>query len=86
VDSELSGPPPAGPDAEAFDHQVYVSVLEEVEAELSDVEHALRRLDEGSYGVCETCGRSIDPERLAQTPAARFCAEHGRRAELPRLF
>jgi RNA polymerase-binding transcription factor DksA len=51
-------------------------VLERVEAELEDVERALRRLDESSYATCEACGGAIGDERLAVAPATRRCAEH----------
>jgi RNA polymerase-binding transcription factor DksA len=52
------------------------ATLAAAEAEVADVEHALGRLDEGSYGTCEACGGPIDAERLASTPAARSCAAH----------
>jgi RNA polymerase-binding transcription factor DksA len=52
----------------------YASTLEQVEAELADVEHALKRLDVGTYGVCEVCGEPISPRRLESSPAARLCA------------
>ena len=59
-----------------------LSILEGIEAELTDVEHALQRLDEGTYGTCEACGKPIDEERLAARPATRLCLEDQERAEL----
>jgi len=47
-----------------------------VEAELADVELALARLDDGTYGRCEVCEAAIDEARLAEAPAARFCRAH----------
>lgn len=44
--------------------------------DLADVEHALKKLDDGSYGRCETCGEAISPARLEAMPAARFCIDH----------
>jgi RNA polymerase-binding transcription factor DksA len=41
---------------------------------LDEVEAALRRLDDGSYGQCPQCLRAIPSERLARFPAARYCA------------
>jgi RNA polymerase-binding transcription factor DksA len=38
-----------------------------------DVEHALSRFDDGTYGSCEVCGRSIPFERLEAIPQARHC-------------
>lgn len=60
---------------ETFDRERDLSILENIEAELADVEHAIRRLDEGTYGACEACGRPIDADRLEAMPAARFCVE-----------
>jgi len=40
---------------------------------LAEVERALAKLTNGSYGVCEDCGQAIDPLRLEAKPAARYC-------------
>jgi RNA polymerase-binding transcription factor DksA len=60
------------------DHEAYLAILEQAEVELADVEHALKRLDEGTYGVCEACGGAISAERLEAVPAARLCATDDR--------
>ena len=44
--------------------------------ELAEVELALKKLDSGTYGRCETCGEPISPARLEAMPAARFCINH----------
>ncbi|MEU2438435.1 TraR/DksA C4-type zinc finger protein [Streptomyces rubradiris] len=41
---------------------------------LTDVEAALKRMDEGSYGICRLCRRTVDLERLKIVPQARYCA------------
>jgi DnaK suppressor protein len=41
----------------------------------AQVEHALQRVREGAYGICETCGRRIPPARLQYQPAATRCVE-----------
>ncbi len=66
---------------ETFERERDLSILERVEAELADVEHALRRLDEGTYGTCEACGKPISDDRLEAQPAARFCLEDQALAE-----
>ena len=66
---------------ETFEREKDLSSLEQVEAELADVEHALRRLDDGTYGTCEVCGRGIPEERLEALPATRLCLEHQAEAE-----
>ncbi len=66
---------------ETFEREKDLSVLEQVEIEMADVEHALQRLDDGTYGTCEACGQPIDDARLEALPAARYCVAHQREAE-----
>ncbi len=66
---------------ETFNRERDLSILESLEAELADVEHALRRLDEGTYGTCDACGRQIDDARLEAMPATRFCLDDQAAAE-----
>jgi RNA polymerase-binding transcription factor DksA len=66
---------------ETFEREKDLSILEQVEAELADVAHALERLDDGTYGVCEACGKPIGDERLEALPAARFCVNDQALAE-----
>ena len=53
-----------------------LTILAQVESELADVERALERLDDGTYGTCQACGGVIDDERLQAEPGAAFCSEH----------
>jgi hypothetical protein len=48
--------------------------VDSVEALLDEVDLALARLDDGSYGRCESCGTIIADDRLAEIPTARTCA------------
>ena len=66
---------------ETFEREKDLSILERVEAELDDVENALRRLSEGTYGTCDACGKPIGDERLKAMPATRFCVEDQALAE-----
>ena len=68
--------------SDAFEREKEFSILEQVEAELADVDRALDRLDVGTYGTCEVCGGIIPDERLAVVPAARFCTHHQGDAEV----
>jgi DnaK suppressor protein len=43
---------------------------------LEEVERALGKLDEGTYGKCEVCGEVIAAARLEAMPAARYCITH----------
>ncbi|HYH86090.1 MAG TPA: TraR/DksA family transcriptional regulator [Pyrinomonadaceae bacterium] len=50
--------------------------LSERESQLvADIDQALMRLDEGSYGVCASCGKDIPERRLDALPTARYDAE-----------
>ncbi|HVM40955.1 MAG TPA: TraR/DksA C4-type zinc finger protein [Acidimicrobiia bacterium] len=42
---------------------------------LEDVEHALAKFDDGTYGLCESCGNAINEARLEAKPAARLCID-----------
>ncbi len=66
---------------ETFEREKDLSILENVEAELTDIEHALARISDGSYGTCEACGRPIGEERLEAMPATRMCLEDQAAAE-----
>ncbi len=58
---------------ETFEREKDLSILEQVESELGDVEHAIRRLDEGTYGTCDKCGKAIPKARLEVIPWAALC-------------
>ncbi len=66
---------------ETFEREKDLSILERVEGELADVEHALQRLDDGTYGTCEACGQPIGEDRLEAMPATRFCVDDQALAE-----
>jgi len=50
--------------------------LDAIERDLADVELALERLGDGSYGRCETCGQVLTDDELESGPAHRFCRTH----------
>jgi len=60
---------------DTFDREKDLTLLDSVEGELADVEHALQRLDQGTYGTCEACGKVIPDDRLEALPATRFCLD-----------
>lgn len=66
---------------ETFDREKDLSILDNIEGELADIEHALERIDAGTYGTCEACGKPIDDDRLEAVPAARFCVDDQVQAE-----
>ena len=48
---------------------------------LSEIDAALQRMAEGTYGTCAACGRPIDAERLEAVPYARLCLKDKRAEE-----
>ena len=62
----------------AFERQQVAALLEQARRRLADVEVAIRNVEGGIYGICETCGRPIGAERLAARPAARTCIDCAR--------
>ncbi len=66
---------------EAFDQAVDVTLKRGAETSLEEVERALGKLDDGTYGLCEACGARVDRARLEALPHARYCLECQARRE-----
>jgi len=62
---------PADQGSDTFEREKDMAILEQLEYELAEIEAALQRLDEGTYGVDEVTGDPIAPERLEAYPIAR---------------
>src|SRR5262249_56519959 len=62
---------PADTASETFEREKDVSILEQLEDELAELQAALERIDDGTYGIDEVTGDPIAPERLAAFPTAR---------------
>jgi len=79
IGADLSQPRTADRNEAADDVEEYgehVAILETLEPRFWEVKHALERIEEGTYGTCEVCGKEIDQERLDANAAARACTEH----------
>jgi RNA polymerase-binding transcription factor DksA len=72
---------PAELGSETFERELELTTLTIVEGELKDIDDALRRLDDGTYGICEECGKPIDEARLEAVPWARYCVVDQARVE-----
>jgi RNA polymerase-binding transcription factor DksA len=68
--------------SETFERERDLSLLEEFRNELSEIEPALARLAQGSYGICAACHEPIEPDRLEAVPATRYCKACQDRFEL----
>ena len=54
---------------------------EQLRQRAGELEEAMERVSAGTYGVCESCGRPIDVERLEALPQARLCIDCAREQE-----
>jgi RNA polymerase-binding transcription factor DksA len=62
---------PADTASETFEREKDLSILEQLEAELAELEAALDRIERGTYGIDERTGEPIDEARLDAVPTAR---------------
>jgi RNA polymerase-binding transcription factor DksA len=60
-----------GQGSETFEREKDIAILEQLERDLAEIEAALQRLDEGTYGIDEVTGNPISRERLEAYPTAR---------------
>jgi DnaK suppressor protein len=49
--------------------------------ELYEIDQALMRAKDGKFGICDSCGKEVDPARLEAMPYARYCIKCSRQAE-----
>ena len=58
---------------ESFELEKRLALEKQIKEHLAKVEHALRKFEEGTYGMCDNCGQPIDPARLEVLPQANLC-------------
>ena len=63
----------------AFERQHVAALAQAAREQLADIDAALDRVADGSYGTCQACGQPIGAERLAARPSARTCISCTRR-------
>lgn len=51
----------------------HISLVEQLRSRRDDIILALKKIDDGTYGKCESCGTDIPLERLEAVPAATLC-------------
>lgn len=60
----------------AFERSQVGAIARQVRQTLAEIDAALGRVADGSYGTCEVCGLPIEPERLEARPTARTHVAH----------
>jgi RNA polymerase-binding protein DksA len=63
-----------------YDRELDQGLEEGAQYTLSEIDAALARIDDGTYGICEICGKPIGEERLRAIPWARLCIDDQRLA------
>ena len=64
-----------------YDRELDYTLEENSEHVLADIEAALQRIEDGTYGTCTNCGKQIAPERLEARPWATLCIDCQRERE-----
>lgn len=67
---------PADIGTELFEREKDLALCDHDELQLTRIEDALERIDNGEYGICATCGKPISYERLSAIPETAYCKEH----------
>lgn len=67
--------------AETFDRELDEGLEEGAERQLAQVDAALKRIEDGTFGLCAADGQPIPIERLRAVPWATLCIDHQRRQE-----
>jgi RNA polymerase-binding protein DksA len=60
---------------ESFELERRLTLEKRIRDQLADVEHALQKFEDGSYGLCDNCGKPIDPARMEALPHASLCLD-----------
>lgn len=60
---------------EISDYSTNVATESVLEKNLRDINNALKRIENGTYGTCKYCGKTINEKRLLARPAASACVE-----------
>ena len=58
---------------QSYELEKRLALERRVKDSLAEVEHAIEKLDKGTYGLCDVCGQPIKPERLEALPQATLC-------------
>jgi RNA polymerase-binding protein DksA len=64
-----------------LDREIDYTLEGNAEQVLASIDAALARIEDGTYGICETCGQPISEERLEAIPYATQCIDCRRKGE-----
>ncbi len=69
--------------SENFEQEFTLTLLENEEEAITEIDGALKRIERGTFGACDECGKEIPRERLKVIPYTRHCVECARKLEKP---
>jgi len=64
-----------------YDRELDEGLGDDAERHLGEIDAALQRIEDGTYGICSACGREIDAERLEAVPWTTLCIDDKRKQE-----
>ena len=67
--------------ADTYDREMSINLVSTEQAILYQIDDALKRLEEGSFGICQECQRAITMSRLQAVPYASLCVRCQRSKE-----
>jgi DnaK suppressor protein len=62
-------------DLQVYEREKQLALAHRLEIKLKEIQRALETARKGTYGICERCGKPIDPERLKALPEATMCVK-----------
>lgn len=66
---------------DSFEQDISLGLMENESDEIHEIEEALERIKDGSFGLCESCKKKIPKERLKAIPYARLCVNCKKKEE-----
>lgn len=64
-----------------YERDLMIELIQSGEESVRNIDTALEKIEEGTFGVCESCGKKINKERLKAVPYAKLCIDCQREEE-----
>ena len=62
-------------DLDVYEREKNLALVRRLELKVDEIEKALKTAQKGTYGICENCGKPIDPARLKALPETTLCVK-----------
>lgn len=62
-------------DLDVYEREKNLALVRRLELKIEEIEKALKVAQKGAYGICEHCGKPINPERLKALPETTLCVK-----------